>query len=208
MQLQFLAETEGGLYRNNTVRPVLEDTMLDDMAVAAAGGHPPRNYYCVKAEIGTGNFMRGNKRSIMCLDCDSEGAMLAALHYIKIELKYNCYVVESSPNHYWIITDYAAPFIEVYKLIQTIPGIDEKYVSYMKASKDIVLRSFFKENGAAPKFVDNMQLTDPSIIEWVDALKSFWESKRMKQIHKAYILGKAVKDGTVQALMADPAYAV
>ena len=65
---------------------------------------------------------------VMVLDCDGTDEMLAACHMLAFD-NLNYALVQSSPSHYWIITDYVDTLERVIAKMQTIPGVDQNLLA-------------------------------------------------------------------------------
>jgi len=143
---------------------------------------------------------------IAVLDCDGIPEMLAA------KTALNTYgighaIVMSSPDHFWIITDYINIFSEAIKFIESMPGVDEKFVNFCKAKSIITMRAEALYN-RFPTFPESNTLTDPTILEWYTEFKKHFEHPLILKKYNANCLKGRLSDGSFLQDMADPTFQI
>lgn len=119
---------------------------------------------------------------LMVLDCDSHQGMTDATDelYRRGIAKY---VVESSPGHFWVICDYIADHKRTIREMETIPGVDGKYINCCRQNNTIVLRAYPKICGV-PVFPDPLPI--PKKVDhfssWIRSFRSHWLSPDMTRV--------------------------
>jgi len=145
----------------------------------------------------------------LILDCDCDGSMMAACHWIKTEMKLGYTVIISSPNHYWIVVDMVGSWSKIHTAMTLIPGVDKRYTQLSDKRRCSYIRAVPKAN-CVPKFQQDCleQLRHPLAREWLWKYKSYIESEDFRKICKAVRLRQAVEDGTISELAANPEFAM
>jgi len=112
------------------------------------------------------------KYYLMTLDCDSVDNMKAAEDNLKYRgLKY--YVIESSPEKFWIVTSLVGSISEIINSLQYIPGCDSRYARLAKERNECVLRAIPK-NGFLPIFPKEI-VGDEVWVNWLKELYLWWK---------------------------------
>lgn len=147
-----------------------------------------------------------NKKHILVLDCDSDDKMLAAGRYLYLCKIGYCPIV-SSPNHYWLITDIVDSINAVLLIAKSIPGQDPLHTDYNIKRQYISIRAYPKDD--LPIFPSDLHtLTNQISIRWLNEFKTYWDSEQIKTIVELIKLRKAVEDGTVSKLAANPSFTI
>ena len=111
-------------------------------------------------------------------------------------------------DHFWIITDYVGPMPHLVNLMNTIPGVDNKFIQYCERKQTMFLRAHPK-HPVLPVFPTSHTLVTKSAIEWYDAFKAHFESPKMKAIVMARKLRSSLNDPAEFAkLIHDPNFEV
>jgi len=131
-----------------------------------------------------GKFLRHDY--FLVLDCDSERAKNLAIEelvYRKIEFL----IVESSPDHFWIVCDYISKNKKnLKKIAMTIPGCDENYFKVIE-NIGCVLRAYPKGPNR-PIIHFSEEFKNERIIEWLEAFQRFWKMEVMDHfVEQAFI---------------------
>lgn len=185
--------------------------------------------------IGFHTSKRYDNLYVMCLDCDDEYDMLAALRCLNIlgigysvikssEVSYEKKLtISTSPSgaqnvaypevavqnkdHYWIITDFVGDIMTVTDRMSGIPGVDSRHVDCSSKRETLLLRAYPKWN-KIPVFPDSHSLTNKVAIEWYEKFKSYWHSKEMSGIVEAVNLQKALCNGDIKHMVMDPKFVI
>jgi hypothetical protein len=148
---------------------------------------------------------------VLVLDCDSDGELLAAKHWVKTELKAETVVIESSPGHYWVVVDIIDEFRNIIYMMAEIPGVDSQFVDFCRRRKNIYIRIVPKSYGCnayRPRFPETHDLTNEGVIKWYEELKSWFCSEDFDKMFKAGRLRLAIENGDMHKFAADPAFAI
>lgn len=157
---------------------------------------------------------KSRAKHVAVLDCDSEDAMLAAAHWIKTEYGVAYTPIESSPGHYWLVTDLVGTIDHLIYQMHEIPGIDPKFIDLCRRQRMISVRVHPKVCEGetiqlrSPKFRPDSALTNPLAKGWYNAFVSYFDSPDYKKICKAIMLRESIKLGCVTTMAADPAFQV
>ncbi len=110
---------------------------------------------------------------IMVLGCDGTDEMLGAVAMlIKDNIGYA--TIQSSPSHYWIITDYIAKFKSVIAKMRSIPGVDLNYIQFAEQHATLYLRAIALPN-RVPIFPDTSKLTNPRSIVFYELFRDHFQ---------------------------------
>lgn len=185
--------------------------------------------------IGFHTSKRYDNLYVMCLDCDNEYNMLAALRCLKL-LGIGYSVVKSSEvahekkmvwgigsqgvqtvtypevvvqdnDHYWIITDFVGDIMTVTSRMSGIPGVDERHTDCSSKRETLLLRAYPKFS-KIPIFPDSHSLTNKVAIEWYEKFKNYWYSKEMSGIVEAVNLQRALNNGDIKQMVMDPKFVI
>ncbi len=119
---------------------------------------------------------------LMTLDCDSFQGMTDATDelYRRGIAKY---VIESSPGRFWVICDYIADHKRAIKEMETIPGVDGKYIDCCRSNNTIVLRAYPRACGI-PIFPQPLPAPnrDGYFSSWIRSFRSHWMSPEMTRV--------------------------
>jgi hypothetical protein len=142
-------------------------------------------------------------RFVAMLDVDTEDGLVATL--VSLDRKGICYeVVESSPGHKWLITNFVGPIDDVLNLMQNTPGVDEKFVDMCVEIRKVFIRATFDQNASPPRFLSNGESfkKDTAAQEWFrnlrehfNGLESYYYDTRLKL---------ALQNGKLHDYLADP----
>ena len=84
-------------------------------------------------------------KHLVAVDCDKFEDMQQASDYLS--RNHIIDVVESSPDHFWIITDHATDLKTAIKIMQDVPGADKDHVRSSGGLSRITFRAFPKQVG-------------------------------------------------------------
>jgi len=150
-----------------------------------------------------GWFGLGVRQHIMVLDCDDLESMYAATRVLKRD-GIRWAGIESSPDHFWIITDKVGAFRRLFPVLAAIPGVDRKYVEFAKERKCFCLRGIRKSK-SKPGFGTTENLRDPRVIDWFNSFKALHDDPI---IIENLSLIQHLKNGTLAGVAADPDFDV
>lgn len=151
------------------------------------------------------------KQCVLVLDCDNQENLLAATHWIKTELGLGYAPINSSPGRFWVVTDYVGPVRKAVEMLLQIPGVDEKFTTFVSLTHRFWLRCHPRIIGDTivnPVFPDTNDLTNPLAIAWYDSFRSLYMSNDYRKILKKIVLNQAIKDGRILELATDPQFIV
>lgn len=151
-------------------------------------------------------FRRFNRmdRYLMVLDCDGTDEMLAACHTLKHD-KLNYALIQSTPSHYWIVTDYIDSFTNVFKLAKTIPGVDPKYLDFCDKNSMFTIRGMPK-NGHIPQFQDSKSLKTEKAAWWFEAAYELYQHPATQRRTMTDKLQHHIADKSMAVLASDPTF--
>lgn len=142
--------------------------------------HDPQNLNAyVLPRIKKSWFKRSSKY-FLTLDCDSrQNGARAAKELDRRNIKY--IVIESSPEHFWIICDYVDTLWNIIRIMEEIPGCDLEYIKFCASGKYIPLRAFLK----SPHFpvfhgTDKLDQYSKPFREWIKQFEAYWQTEDMK----------------------------
>lgn len=143
---------------------------------------------------------------VMCLDCDGLASATAAAHTLATDgIGYA--MIESSEGHYWFITDYCGRLGNITRKMLSIPGVDKSYIDSVDARSSVVLRGVtFCDR--VPRFPDTTTLTNKHSILFYNRFRDLYSHKLMLQRTNSLRLARAVEDGNIFDLAADPEFVV
>jgi hypothetical protein len=142
---------------------------------------------------------------LMVLDCDSTDAMLACCRVLnQDEIGYA--LIQSSPSHYWVVTDYIDTFNNVITKMKTLPGADERHVNHASHIGRVSVRGVAVP-GRVPIFYNDLEgLRDQRAVGWYRALHQLYETPAIKRRLLVATLQQKVADGTLLSAAADPEF--
>lgn len=140
---------------------------------------------------------------ILVLDCDSLEEMYAAVKVLKRD-NIPWAGIESSPDHFWIITDKVGTFKEILPILKSIPGVDKRYVKATETWKRLHLRAIPRKN-SRPKFGEPTDLQDQRVINWYNCFQKLHNDPA---IIEDLGLIEHLKQGTMAGAAADPSFDV
>lgn len=169
------------------------------------------SYYIFGSEVVTPNrwqrWVLGRKSEhVMLLDCDGTQEMLAAAH--TLATRGIAYVtVQSSPGRYWLVVDRVGPYVDLALEAQTIPGVDQDYIKVLCRTGLLALR-VVPEGGKVALFPDGgaKHFTNPLARQWYDDFKWLWDRPEVRERAHTERVRKALQDGTIADLAADPEF--
>jgi len=138
----------------------------------------------LKLENGVGvastcisNDWFGYERHLLLLDCDR--GVNTACDMLK-RWSIDFLKVESSPENYWLITDYADYFDVVLQKYKKIPGIDNRHITFSEQHREIHVR-IWPKSGFLPIFdfgnssLDVSHISDNSVKLWIETFIEWWK---------------------------------
>lgn len=112
------------------------------------------------------------KKWLLVLDCDSlvdKEKTLDELCLLGIKFK----VIQSSPLHYWVVTNYIGSFKKCMLIMSAIPGVDKNFIEFCDKYEKIVLRVFPKE-GYRPNTAQDFDSFSGRAKLWGELLQRWW----------------------------------
>ena len=151
------------------------------------------------------NPMFGFDKYMMLLHCSDETHMFVAANYLKMKEIGYCPVKLSRSNRlrdgYYIVTDEIGTIDYIKDSINMVPGVFDGYrgeTPYINANAN---------GDETPQFSnDTHTLSNPLVIEWINAVKTYYNCDDMQKILKIKKMGRALRDGSIKDLMADPEF--
>jgi hypothetical protein len=190
--LKCVGSSTGGYGQRNTSDVSWEWFKKDAMAATKAG----ETY---RVTISTEVSKRWLRRQyILAIDCDSAFDKDRAVFFLENQCKYETAVIESSPDHYWIITNHVGSLSEVTKIMGQVPGADE-YHTECSARTGILFRGTPKIDRPA-SFIPYFELETfgtGEVAEWYAAFKQYFQGDFFHQLRVEranFILDSQEKD--------------
>jgi hypothetical protein len=119
------------------------------------------------------------KYFLMAIDCDTVECLTYAVANLEFrELKY--YIIESSPNKFWVITNLIGHQSEVANTLSYIPGCDPNYAKLSMEKGQSVLRAVPK-NGFIPIFPTDI-VGDGLWLRWLRLFQSWWQEPAIYEL--------------------------
>lgn len=147
------------------------------------------------------NPIIGFDKYMMILQCSSDAHMFVAANYLKVRNIGYC-PIKYPQSGYYIITDEVNNIDHIKDLINTIPGVYGDYKHHFMPYIHAYLKGL-----ESPSFTKDIHtLTNPLVIEWLDAVKAYYSCDDMQKILKIKKMGIALRDGTINDLMANPEF--
>jgi len=138
----------------------------------------PYTFYPAITSLIDKRFL-GEDMYLMVLDCDTKENKNKAVDYLK-KNKTEHFIIQSSPESYWIICNVIDSIPNIITLMRKIPGVDERYINCSERDGVMVLRGFPKP-GLVPQFGDTSKLTEDTMFNhWILNFKAYWESQFIK----------------------------
>lgn len=137
-------------------------------------------------------------RVILAVDCDSVADRDRALRFIHNVLGYQTYVVASSPDHFWIFTDYVGKPVQVVDLMRTIPGADSNHITSSRYADGPIFRAWPKTATLAYPAFPKLPATfskDDRVLKWLSAFQEYYKG----DFYRELVSEKARKDEETQA---------
>lgn len=132
---------------------------------------PEQNLKCVVSTQISG-WWKFRKRWLLVLDCDSHENKEKATEELRLlSIKYKVFM--SSPNHYWVVTNYIGSFKNCLNFMQSIPGVDREFIGFCSKYKGICLRAFPKD-GYRPNLSSNWDSFHGKASLWAEAFLKYW----------------------------------
>ena len=101
--------------------------------------------------VSTFIFARRNEPYFLLgLDCDSTEDMLQTTTELSFR-NMGYMIIESSPFRFWVLSEFVGTGSQCISIMETIPGVDPRYVKCTEKRNDFFLRAFPK-NGFKPRF--------------------------------------------------------
>ncbi len=140
---------------------------------------------------------------IMVLGVDSMDKLIAAAHFLHSQ-KIAYIDIQSSPGHYWVVTDYVSSFRSALNLARKVPGVDDQYLNLCEKHDRFILRGIRKP-GAIPEFKDYKDFPNSHVRQWLSEFEELFEHQEM---NRSLALMEALRVGEVADMAADPAFEV
>lgn len=152
----------------------------------------------------------GHELHVLVMDCDGEDEMLAAAHWTKTILKFNYVVVASSPQRYWIVTDFVGSIKDIVHHMERTPGVDSKFIKFIEKNQRIFIRALPKmdyetKSISVPSFPENT-LVHPKTKEWLDDFAAYWNGPELEMMKKSIELRAAIKWKIVGQIAQRPSF--
>lgn len=144
-------------------------------------------------------------KHIMVLDCDSLDNMIAACRTLKID-NIGYVVIESSPHHYWVVTNYIGNITDVTDRMSGIPGTDLNHMRLSRARGHISIRAT-PQVRSIPSFPSDISVLHKTVRRWYLRFKSNFDL-HAERIQQTLILSEALANRKVADLASDPAFEV
>jgi len=169
---------------------------------------PPKEPSWLGKLFGAKALKRFNRTHFLALDCDSQEDMIAAAACLKRD-NINWIPIESSDNHFWLITDFIGSSKEIVDKIQTIVGVDRQYVE-LTTSNGICFMRATPTVGKVPKINrDNIgELRDSRIIEWLNEYQKLLDEQFATLQNTILVKALEDGDGSIYSLAANPDFEV
>jgi hypothetical protein len=121
---------------------------------------------------------------VLAVDCDSVEAKDKAVN--QLSLQYAVDVVESSPEHFWVITDQVGTWKETALSLQRVDGADKDFVSISLAHQKITFRAFpkqidFSQIHAYPRMGTKVFHAGLSR-DWLTLFRAYYTSKSFRAL--------------------------
>lgn len=131
---------------------------------------------------------------LLALDCDSREDVGKAVQDLNVRgIGYA--LIESSPFHFWIITDFIGSVSECISVMNNITGTHSEYITWARRQGDLFLRAF-PRNGFRPILGEiSFRLSCGKAFEWFKAFSGYWHSQVIEdainyQLSKGFTSGK------------------
>lgn len=141
---------------------------------------------------------------VMVLDCDGTDEMLAASHMLATD-GIGFALIQSSPSHYWIVTDFIAPLDDVLVKMRTIPGADTEHIEMCEKFGIVAIRGVALP-GRVPIFQEPDSLTNPHSLTFYYELQKLYQHAAIARRLKAEFMRQAIKDKNMGSLASDPEF--
>ena len=124
------------------------------------------------------------EKHLMVFDCDSPQNLNLALGCLRRDNYDNardtrCAVYESTPDRFWIITNFIGKFKEIIKKVLLIEGVDQDWLKMCEKQGRLLLRAFPK-NAILPRRLSSQNL--PSRLSLVSSPASTQKGRDQSQI--------------------------
>lgn len=146
----------------------------------------------------------GVNHHIMVLDCDGTDAMLGAVGLLKHD-QINYALIQSSPHHYWIVTDYIDTFDAIMTKLQTLPGVDPQFIDYSRKAGQFSLRAIALPH-RVPIFSGPGTLTNPHALDFFKQFSAHFEHPVVIRRLRAEIMALGIKEKTLVDTLANPGF--
>jgi len=127
---------------------------------------------------------RFTQKHVLVFDCDDENELQNLLLPNIASNGLGRAIIESSPNRFWVITDYVGSFKEISSVIDRIVGYDRIWNRFMNLNKKLCLRAY-PRNCSYPRFPTYF----PVLPINKSLQKSFWKKSKS---------GKTTLDNTLK----------
>lgn len=124
---------------------------------------------------GTFSTKIGFRKWVLALDCDSEADKDVAVLELGLQ-KLGFKAFQSSPNHYWIITNYVASHKKCLEKMKTIPGVDPSFKHFCYGMKGIYIRAFPK-NAFLPSLEIGFSPLSSKVLKFVGLVREWFSSE-------------------------------
>lgn len=145
------------------------------------------------------------KSHVMVLDCDSMPGMLASARSLKLD-NIGYVPVQSSPEHYWLVTNYVGTLQKILTKMAGIPGIDMRHRAMAKKHQNLHIRAMPRATDM-PLFTDDDSVLSKPVRKWYRSLKALYDNHGAR-IQEAIKLSTALHSGEIMQMAADPSFAI
>lgn len=145
-----------------------------------------------------------SKRSLyfMGLDCDNYPSALAAINYLENH-GIGWARIESSKDHYWILTDYIDTAPKIIEKMKRIVGVDSNFIAICEKFNSCEFR-------AAPRLykIPNFEtyeihgIEDNRVLQWIEEYHSLLND--IKEAFQNLMIREAIDNNEFFTLMAEP----
>jgi hypothetical protein len=144
--------------------------------------HDPENLNAYVLPRLKKSWFKRKSQYFLTLDCDSpQNGRRATKELDRRNIKY--IIIESSPDHFWIVCDYVDTLANIVHIMEEIPGCDIEYIKFCWNGKYIPLRAFLK----SPHFpvfhgMDQLDQYSSQFQEWIRQFEAYWKTPDMQWI--------------------------
>lgn len=116
-----------------------------------------------------------NSDHLMVLDVDSKTNLERTQLWLKA-MGITFGLIESSRDHYWVVTNVVAKISKIKEMMSVIPGVDQEFIAMCDRKYQINIRACPKLNALERPIFHEFQYTNPLAGAWFESLKEFYNS--------------------------------